>query len=183
MRKPIEVLRLYTEHNYTLNGAYASRAARNPQREFILFNGKSWSWQSFDEAVECTARLFVSRGVKKGDRVGVMARNCDGHVLVLFALARIGAIMVPVNPEFGVQEAKYVFHHAEVSAVLAAGDTLAVARQATDGLPTPPWYQNRGARRYWVNSEPWSRPRTRCRSAKCSRRRSRHAIGMTFWSC
>jgi carnitine-CoA ligase len=140
MKKPLEVLRLYPEHNYTLNGAFTSRAARNPQREFILFNDKSWSWQSFGAAVEQTASLFVSRGIKKGDRVAVMARNCDGHVLSLLALARIGAIMVPVNPEFGVAEAEYVLHHAEVSAVLAASDTLAVAKQAAEGLKTSPWF-------------------------------------------
>ena len=140
MKKPLAVLRLYAEHNYTLNGAFESRAVRDPRREFILFNDKSWSWQSFGEAVERTARLFVARGVKKGDRVAVMARNCDGHVLALLALARIGAIMVPVNPEYGVQEAKYVFHHAAVSAVLAASDTLAVARQAADGLKNSPWF-------------------------------------------
>ena len=140
MKKPLEVLRLYAAHDYTLNAAFASRAARDPQREFICFNGKSRSWQAFADEVERTARLFVSRGIKKGDRVAVMARNCDGHVLALFALARIGAIMAPVNPEFGVQEAKYVFHHAEVSAVLAASDTLAVARQAAQGLAVPPWF-------------------------------------------
>jgi crotonobetaine/carnitine-CoA ligase len=140
MKKPLEVLRLYPEHDYTLNGAFVSRAARDPQREFILFNGRSWSWQAFGEAVEHTAQLLVASGVKKGDRVGVMARNCDGHVLTLFALARIGAIMVPVNPEFGVQEAKYVFHHAGLGAVLAASDTLKVARQAAEGLPTPMWF-------------------------------------------
>lgn len=140
MKKPLEVLRLYAEHNYTLSGAYTSRAAGDSRREFIVYNGKSWSWQAFGEAVGRTAGLFVSRGVRKGDRVGVMARNCDGHVLALFALARIGAIMVPVNPEFGVQEAKYVFHHAEVSAVLAASDTLAVAQQAAEGLTSPPWF-------------------------------------------
>ena len=140
MKNPLEVLRLYAAHNYTLNAAFASRAARDLQREFILFNGRSWSWQAFGEAVERTARLFISRGIHKGDRVAVMARNCDGHALALFSLARIGAIMVPVNPEFGVAEAKYVFHHAEVSAVLVASDTLAVARQAAEGLATQPWF-------------------------------------------
>ena len=140
MKKPIDVLHRYAAHNYTLTGAFASRAAHNPQREFILFNGKSWSWQAFGVAVERTARLLISRGIRKGDRVAVMARNCDGHVLALLALARIGAIMVPVNPEFGVAEAKYVLHHADVSAVLVASDTLAVARQAADGLATPPWF-------------------------------------------
>ena len=140
MKNPLEVLRLYPEHNYTLNGAYTSRAARNPQREFIFHSGRSWSWQAFGDEVARMACLFIWRGVKKGDRVGVMARNCDGHALALFALARIGAIMVPVNPEFGVAEAQYVFHHAEVCAVLAAGDTLAVAQQAAVGLATKPWF-------------------------------------------
>ena len=140
MKNPLEILRLYAAHDYTLNGALASRAARDPQRELIFFNGRSWSWQSFGAEVERIARLFIARGIKKGDRVAVMARNCDGHVLALFALARIGAIMVPVNPEFGVAEAKYVFHHAAVSAVLAASDTLAVAQQAAEGLATPPWF-------------------------------------------
>ena len=140
MKKPLETLQLYPEHDYTLNGAFASRAGRNPDREFIFYNGTSWSWQTFGAAVERIARLFVSRGISKGDRIAVMARNCDGHVLALFAAARIGAIVVPVNPEFGVEEAKYVFRHAEVSAVLVASDTLVVAQQAAEGLSTSPWF-------------------------------------------
>ena len=109
-----------------------------PQREFIFFNGKSWSWQAFDDAVERIAQLFIERGVKHGDRVGVMARNCDSHVLALFALARIGAIMVPVNPEFGVQEAKYVFHHAGVSAVRLPDRVAAqLPQRPPDAVPNP----------------------------------------------
>jgi acyl-coenzyme A synthetase/AMP-(fatty) acid ligase len=50
----------------------------------------------------------------------VSGRNSDAHVLMLFAAARVGAIRVPVNPEFGVQEARYALHHAEVSGVLKA---------------------------------------------------------------
>ena len=114
MKKPLEVLRLYPEHDYTLNGAFASRARRDPQRAFILFGGKTWSWAEFGAAAEKTARLLVAHGVKKGDRVGVLARNDIGHALLLFACARIGAIMVPSNPEFGVEEARYVFQHAGV---------------------------------------------------------------------
>ncbi|HSQ05439.1 MAG TPA: AMP-binding protein, partial [Burkholderiales bacterium] len=70
----------------------------------------------------------------------VMARNSDAHVLMLFPLARIGAIMVPVHPDFGVTEARYVLHHAEVSAVIAGAETLAVAREASEGLNTAPWF-------------------------------------------
>ena len=140
LKKPLQVLRLYDEHNYTLQGAYVSRAARDAQREFVVYDGRVWSWRAFGEAVERTARLLIARGVRKGDRVAVMARNCDGHVLSLLALARIGAIMVPVNPEFGAAETQYVLSHAAVSAVFAARDTLAVARAAAAGLAQAPWF-------------------------------------------
>jgi crotonobetaine/carnitine-CoA ligase len=140
MKKPLEVLRLYPEHDYTLNGALASRASRDPSRPFLFFREYSCSWGEFANKVDATARVLAARGIRKGDRMAVMARNCDGHVLLLFALSRLGAIMVPVNPEFGVVEAKYVLHHAEVSAVAATADTLAVARDAATGLKTPSWF-------------------------------------------
>lgn len=140
MKKPLEILELYPKHDYTLAGAFASRAQRGPERPFILFGEKTWSWGGFADAVDGAARVLVARGIRKGDRVGVMARNCDGHVLLLFALARIGAIMVPVNPDFGVDEARYVLHHAEVSAVAAGSDTFDIARKACEGLRTAPWF-------------------------------------------
>ncbi len=140
MKKPLEVLRLYPEHDYTLNGVLASRAGRDPARPFIVFRERSHSWGEFGRAVDAAARMLAARGIGHGDRMAVMARNCDGHVLMLFALARLGAIMVPVNPEFGVEEAKYVLHHAGVSAVAATQDTLDVARQAAAGLKTPAWF-------------------------------------------
>ncbi|HXV10680.1 MAG TPA: AMP-binding protein, partial [Burkholderiales bacterium] len=140
MKKPLEVLQLYPPHDYTLAGAFASRAQRVAERPFLLFAGKTWSWRGFGERVDRAARLLLARGIRRGDRFGVMARNCDGHVLLLFALSRIGAIMVPVNPDFGVDEARYVLHHAEVSAVAAGSDTLDVARKACDGLETTPWF-------------------------------------------
>jgi crotonobetaine/carnitine-CoA ligase len=139
MLRPLEVLKLYPEHDYTLNGALASRAQRDPARPFILFAGRSWSWAEFTESVEKTARLLVARGVRKGDRIGVLARNDVGHALLLFACARIGAIMVPTNPEFGVQEAGYVLKHAGVSAVACNEDVLPVARQACEGIDPRPW--------------------------------------------
>jgi crotonobetaine/carnitine-CoA ligase len=140
MKTPLEILRLYPAHDYTLHGAFDSRARRNPQRAFMLFDRKTWTWDEFAAAVDGVARLLIAKGITKGDRVGVMGTNSDGHVLLLFALARIGAIMVPVNPEFGVQEARYVLHHAEVSGVLASCDAIDVAREACHGLAGEPWF-------------------------------------------
>jgi carnitine-CoA ligase len=140
MLKPLEILRLYLEHDYTLRGAFESRAQRGIERPFLLHAGHTWSWAEFGAAAGKAACLFTARGVRKGDRVAVMARNHEGHVLALFALARIGAIMVPINPEFGVQEARYVLHHAEVCGVIASSDTLKVARAGCEGLAVAPWF-------------------------------------------
>jgi crotonobetaine/carnitine-CoA ligase len=140
MLQPLEVLNLYPGHDYTLRGAFESRAGRDPSRPFILHRGKTWSWAEFGEAVTGAARMLVARGVRKGDRVGVLARNDIGHALLLFACARIGAIMVPSNPEFGVQEAGYVMRHAGVCAVACHSDVLPVARAACEGLEPRPWF-------------------------------------------
>lgn len=140
MKKPLEVLKRYPAHDYTLNGAFASRAGEDPDRAFLLYGGKTWSWREFAGTADAVARMLRARGVGKGDRVAVMARNSAGHIIMLFALARIGAIMVPVNPEFGVTEARYVLHHAEVRGVAADAETLGVAREAAEGLSGPPWF-------------------------------------------
>ena len=140
MKKPLEVLKLYPGHDYTLKGAFDSRMRGDPRRPFLLFAGKTWTWAEFGEAVEQAACLFAARGVKQGDRVAVMSRNHAGHVLTLFALARIGAILVPVNPDFGVEETKYVLHHAEVCGVIVSSDTLDTARGACLELSTAPWF-------------------------------------------
>jgi carnitine-CoA ligase len=140
LKSPLDVLRSYAAHDYTLKGAFASRATPDPNRPFLLHDQTTWSWRAFELQAEKTAALFVELGVRKGDRVAVMGRNSDCHVLVLFAVARIGAIMVPVNPEFGRDEAGYVLRHAEVSGVVASGEALGVAREASAGLAKAPWF-------------------------------------------
>ena len=140
MKTPLEVLQLYPAHDYTLAGAFASRLGAGPQRPFLVHQGKEWSWQDFDAAAQRLAGALAARGIVKGDRVAIVARNSDAHPLLLFACARIGAIMVPSNPEFGVQELGYVLKHAEVSAVICGADNLATAREAAAGIPKAPWF-------------------------------------------
>ena len=140
MKTPIQVLSLYPAHDGTLEGFLASRTGRDPQRPFLLFQDKTWSWGEFSGAAEQAARILASRGIGKGDRLAVMAPNSDAYVILFFALACIGGILVPVNPEFGVGEAGYILKHAEVTAVACTPHTLAVARRACEGLPKPPWF-------------------------------------------
>jgi carnitine-CoA ligase len=139
MKSPLEVLNLYPAHDDTLHGAFASRLAARGRRPFLLFADKSLTWEAFDSTSTRLAEAFGARGIRWGDRIAVMARNHVGHVLTLFAAARLGAIMVPVNPDFGAEEARYVLTHAEVSGVIASTETLAIVRRAVSDRRTPPW--------------------------------------------
>src|ERR1700749_2331134 len=96
LKKPLEVLRLYPAHDYTVAGAFASRLATHSAKAFYVHDGRERSWGEFDGDVNRCAALLVGRGVGKADRIGIVARNHPAHVLLLFALARLGAVMVPV---------------------------------------------------------------------------------------
>lgn len=139
MLTPLQVLQSYRAHDYSLCDAYESRMPGNP-RPFAVYRDRSWSRAAFSEAYLDTARLLVSRGIKHGDRVGIVAKNNIGHLLLLFACARIGAIMVPVNPGLKASEVGYMFQHAGVSAVACDNDLLAVAREACRDMSPAPWF-------------------------------------------
>jgi crotonobetaine/carnitine-CoA ligase len=138
-RTPLEVLRLYPPHDGTLLGALESRIQADPERPFLLYRGRTWSRRAFHDAMLELARALTARGIKRGDRVAIVARNHEAHVLLLFALARIGAIMVPTNPEFGVTETRYLLSKAEVSAVAASPECLPSVREAVAGFAAAPW--------------------------------------------
>jgi crotonobetaine/carnitine-CoA ligase len=137
---PLAVLRRYPPHQHTLESLLESRARPDPARPFLFFGDRTWSWAEFGAAAARVAAGLSARGIRKGDRMAILAANSQAHPLLLFALARLGAVLVPVNTDFGVAEAKYVMDHAGVSAVACSAGTLAVAREACRDLAPAPWF-------------------------------------------
>ncbi|MDA8107582.1 MAG: AMP-binding protein [Betaproteobacteria bacterium] len=137
MRTPLEVLRAYPPHDSTLTGLLASRAGPNAERTLLLYEGREIRYAEFVARAAAAARALAQRGIAHGDRVGAMATSCADYVVLLFALARLGAILVPVNPEFGIDEAGYILRHARVAAVATIPSALEVARAAC--APLSPW--------------------------------------------
>lgn len=139
MLTPLEVVSSYPPHDYTLTGVFESRRTLRSAEPFLIFDDRRWTWDAFADATGRAAQMLFARGVRKGDRVAIMAGNSDVHALLLFALARIGGIFVPVNPEFGVSEASYVLGHAGANAVVCSSKTLEVVRAATKDMQPVPW--------------------------------------------
>jgi carnitine-CoA ligase len=139
MRRPIEVLSLYRPHAGTLASMLASRVEAAAERELLVFEGAALTYADVQRRVERAAVMFVARGVRQGERVGVMSSNHPCTVITLLALARLGAVMVPVNPDYGSAEAGYVLDHAQVCGVLCSPETLATVREAVAAMTPAPW--------------------------------------------
>ncbi|WIY53168.1 AMP-binding protein [Devosia sp. YIM 151766] len=125
-----DVSRPYADHCHTLGGLFDSRAQADPDRPFLSFDDRRYTWRQFAAEIERVAAVLHGRNVRKGDRVAICSTNSDAHVILLLALARIGAAMVPLNPAFGVEEMRYILADADVSGVIGSLAVLPIVRRA-----------------------------------------------------
>jgi fatty-acyl-CoA synthase len=95
---------------------------RFPDREALVVahQGYRATWRQLWDETSIVARALLVRGVKKGDRVGIWSPNRYEWVVLQLATARLGAILVNVNPAYRVHELEYALRHAGVSTLLLA---------------------------------------------------------------
>ena len=109
--------------SYHLATRVAQRAAADPEHECLVGGGRRMSYSQVDAAAEALAASLASRGVAAGDRVAVEMPNSLEWGVALLAVARLGAVLVPINPSLGYHELKYQLRHAEAR-VFLAGETV-----------------------------------------------------------
>jgi len=77
-----------------------------------------FTYRQLTEEVDRAARALLALGVAKGDRVGIWSTNCTGWVLTQFATAKIGAIMVSINPSYRLHELEFALKQSECNYLL-----------------------------------------------------------------
>jgi len=82
--------------------------------------GRRWTYEQLGVEVDTVARGLLDLGVEKGDRVGIWAPNCAEWVFVQYATAKIGAILVNINPAYRTHELAYVLRQAGIRLLLSA---------------------------------------------------------------
>jgi len=82
--------------------------------------GRRWTYRQLADEVNAVAHGLVDLGVGKGDRVGIWAPNCAEWTFTQYATAKIGAILVNINPAYRVHELKYVLNQAGIRTLVAA---------------------------------------------------------------
>ena len=76
------------------------------------------TWKVFDEKANRFANLLLSRGVKKGDKVGILLMNCLEWLPIYFGILKTGALAVPLNFRYTADEIKYCLDLAEVDILM-----------------------------------------------------------------
>ncbi|WP_207948227.1 AMP-binding protein [Metallococcus carri] len=104
----------------TIGDNLDATVARFPDREALVdvAQGKRWTYAELRTEVDRLARALVTAGVEVGDRVGIWAPNCAEWVFTQYATAKIGAILVNINPSYRAHELKYVLRQAGISVLL-----------------------------------------------------------------
>ena len=119
----------------TIADALRRTAQRLPAKTGIVCGATRWSYAEFDALVTRLAAGLARIGVAEGDRVAVLARNSHGFAALRFALARRGAVMVPINFMLKADEVAYILRHAGAK-TLATDSGLAELAQAAAPLDT-----------------------------------------------
>jgi fatty-acyl-CoA synthase len=147
-------------------------ARRYPGKAAVVFRDQRLTYAEYDRRVNRTAHALTARGVAKGDRVAVLSHNCLDYVVVSFALAKLGAIMVPVNFMLTADEIAFILGHAEASGLLVEDALRDVAEKAIEasgaavtvrgwirlaGLPAPAGWEDVAG---WGTSGPDEAPDT-----------------------
>jgi fatty-acyl-CoA synthase len=126
----------------TIGGALDAAVAKWGAREALVSVAQDvrFTYASLAAAVDDLARGLASWGVGKGDRVAIWSPNCVEWVLVQYATAHLGALLVTVNPAYRTHELAFVLEQSDVSLLIASpsfktSDYVAMAAEATPDLP------------------------------------------------
>jgi crotonobetaine/carnitine-CoA ligase len=139
MLRPADVLALYEPHADTIPTLLRSRCRTRGDVEVLRFEARTWNYAELDRASDRFAALVAEQGVGKGDRVALIAHNSDLAVVLFIALAKSGAMFVPVNPALTDADLSYILRHSGARFVIASStdvDRLTPIVSALPGVPS-----------------------------------------------
>jgi fatty-acyl-CoA synthase len=139
----------------TIGQAFDATVARCADGEALVarHQGLRYSWRQLAEQVDVHARALMALGVNTGDRVGIWSPNCAQWCILQLASAKVGAILVNINPAYRVGELEYVLrqsgcrwlvcadafktsdYHAMVQGLVPELASVAPGELASEGLP------------------------------------------------
>ncbi|MDR7033037.1 AMP-binding protein [Mesorhizobium sp. BE184] len=106
----------------TIPALFSETAAANGSRDAAVFLGqnKRFSWEELSDAVDALAAGLLALGLRKGDRIGIWSPNRWEWLVTQFGTARIGLILVNINPAYRLSELEYALNKVGCKALVTA---------------------------------------------------------------
>ena len=136
----------------TLGDVLRRTALRVPAKTAVICGETQWTYAEFDALVTRLAAGLARIGVLQGERVAVLARNSHGFAALRFALARLGAVLVPINFMLKAEEVAFILRHAGARTLATDSGLAELARAAA--------LQTEVREFIWLPSEDASSPAT-----------------------
>ena len=109
-------------------------ALRYPDKLALVFMGKTWTYQQLLKSAEHIASALQKMGVQKGDRVVLNMQNCPQLVITHFAILRLDAVVVPVNPMNRMEELKHYILDPDTKVAVTTADLANELAAASNAL-------------------------------------------------
>ncbi|HEX4587145.1 MAG TPA: AMP-binding protein [Mycobacterium sp.] len=106
----------------TIGDNFERTVGRNPAAEALvdLASDRRWTYGELNADVDRIGRSLMALGIEVGERVGIWAPNCAEWTIVQYATAKIGAILVNINPAYRTHELAYVLNQSGVRTLISA---------------------------------------------------------------
>ncbi len=108
--------------DYTLGKILEKWAYETPDKDFIVYPDRDlrFTYRQFNERVDQLAKGLLYIGIKPGDKVGIWAKNVPDWTTLMFATAKIGAILVTINTSYKLAELDYLLKNADINTLFLA---------------------------------------------------------------
>jgi fatty-acyl-CoA synthase len=114
----------------SLSTMFRRSAERHGARVAVICGDTVLSYIDLDDLADKLVRGLLGQGIAKGDRIAVLARNSHGFVALRIAVARLGAVLVPVNFMLAADEARYILDHSGARLLFVDTSTIDLGHAA-----------------------------------------------------
>ncbi len=131
-------------------------AKLRPEHVAITFAGRALSYRALEQRANRLANALLGLGVRKGDRVAVLAYNCSEYLELYFANGKIGAVTTPLNYRLTAPELEYILTNSEAVALVVAEEFVPIIAEIKTLLPNVRHFICIGARHEgYLEYESW----------------------------
>src|SRR5437660_7740830 len=126
----------------TIGASLRRVAAAHPGRDAVVDvpSGRRWTYQRLDSDTDALGSGLIAAGLRAGDRVGIWSPNCPEWVLLQYATAKAGVVLVNINPAYRAHELGYALRQSGVKHLITAesfktSDYRAMVEEVRGDLP------------------------------------------------